>query len=263
MGIVIIHQQKFDIDCIIFDKDDTLIAFNPLWGHRTQKWVEAMVTSSGLAVKVQGELFSILGYSMEQASARAEGPLAIASIETLCTLAAGVLCRHGMAWHEAQNHVESCAQDTILAAFDPMEIQPRGAVAEVMRQLTRANICTAVATSDDRLMTEATLAYLGIDDLVSAVICGDDPVPNKPAPDALWSISSQLDIPPSRIMMVGDTKSDMQFAMNAGAGFRVAMQPTIKAEDSQVLQADATISSIDDLKTFETMASPPFFPSPD
>jgi len=249
MGVVIIQQRKFDIDCIVFDKDDTLIAFNPLWGNRTQQWVEAIAATSGLAESVKMELFSILGYSIEQASARAEGPLAVASIETLFILAAGVLCQFGMPWHEARSLAESCAQETILAAFDPTEICPRGDVAEVLRRLANANIRIAVVTSDDRLMTESTLEFLGVKDIVSSVVCGDDPIPNKPAPDALWLISSQLGIEPNRIMMVGDTKSDMQFAHNAGAAFCVAITPTIGGKSLQTVRADAIISSIDDLKT--------------
>ncbi|MCP4416417.1 MAG: HAD family hydrolase [Chloroflexi bacterium] len=248
MGKVIIHKRKFDVDCIIFDKDDTLIEFNPIWGGRTQKWVEAMVASSGLTDAIKRDLFSILGYSVELASARAEGPLAIASIETLCTLATGTLCQHGIPWHEAQNHAKSSAQDTILAAFDPSEIHPRGDIAKVMHQLARAQINIAVVTSDDRQMTEDTLAFLGVSDLVNIVICGDDPIPNKPAPDALWLVSAQLGIETNRIMMVGDTKSDMQFALNGGAAFRIAITPTIENKNASTLPADAVISSIDDLR---------------
>lgn len=249
MGIVTIHEREFDVDCIIFDKDDTLIEFNALWGHRTEQWVEAIAGSFELTDSIKKELFSVLGYSTERASVRAESPLAVASIETLYTLAAGVLCQYGLPWHEAQNHAKSCALDTILAAFDPAEIRPRGAVAEVMRQLVQANIRIAVVTSDDRQMTEATLEFLGVKDIVSLVICGDDPIPDKPAPDALWLIATLLGIETNRIMMVGDTNSDMQFAINAGAAFRIAITPTIEDTPSLTVKADVIISSIDDLKT--------------
>lgn len=248
MAAVNIHQHDYEIDCIIFDKDDTLIEFNALWGPRTQRWVEAMSNSLDLPDQVQKNLFSLLGYFPEKGQVRAESPLAVATVETLCTIAAGELCRYGLPWHQATAHAQTCAQPTLLAEFNSSEIRPKGNIAKVMHELVQAGVHLAIVTSDDRPMTEATLDYLRVIDLISVIVCGDDPVPNKPAPDAFWLVTDQLGISPKRVMMVGDTFNDMQFASNAGAGFRVGVASISGDANSLLAQADAVVTSIDEFK---------------
>jgi len=242
------HMREFDVDCVVFDKDGTLIDFNALWGARTQRWVEAISASIGLTHKAKGELYSLLGYSPVRKQVRPESPLAVVSFEVLYTLAAGVICQAGIPWHQARDLAISCAQDTILAAIDPVEIRPKGDVVGLMRQLVGAQIRVAVVTSDDRRMTEATLELLGIKELINLLICGDDPVPNKPSPEALWQISTQLGIDVKRIMMVGDTLSDMQFAGNAGIAFRIGVTSSSGDKSSLTSCADAILTSIDEIE---------------
>ena len=225
-----------------------MIEINAFWARRTQRWVEAISASTGITEKTGQDLYAIFGYSPLQGIVLSESPLAVASLEVLTTLAAGVICQTGTPWHLARNKVISCAQDTMLAAIDPDEIHPRGDVAGLMRKLLEAQIFIAVVTSDDRRMTESTLEVLGVKDMVNIVICGDDPIPNKPFPDALWQIATQLGIDNKRIMMVGDSLSDMQFASNAGVAFCIGMTLSPRNKTSLTSRADAIISSIDEIE---------------
>jgi phosphoglycolate phosphatase-like HAD superfamily hydrolase len=84
--------------------------------------------------------------------------------------------------------------------------------------------------------------------MVAVVICGDDPIPNKPAPEALWQIASQLDIQTKRIMMVGDTLNDMQFARNAGVGYLIGMESASGASSLISSYADAVVTSLDQIE---------------
>jgi len=248
MGTIKIHKRQFDIEGIIFDKDDTLIEFNALWGPRIQRWVEAITGLAGLPNRTRSNLYTMLGYSPEQSSVRSESPLAIASIETLVILAAGVLSQQGSPWHEAYHYAISAAQDTVLADIEPREIQPKGNVSRVMQQLAQVDIRIAVVTNDDRRMTEATLAHLGVKDIVSVIVSGDDPIPNKPASDAFHVVAEDWGTTPKRIMMVGDTLSDMQFAANAGAGYRIGVRS--KSGNSSLLaeHSDIVVNSIDEIR---------------
>jgi phosphoglycolate phosphatase-like HAD superfamily hydrolase len=248
LGVISIHQHEFDVDCIVFDKDGTLIELNALWGGRSQRWVEAISASTGLMEKTRQDLYAILGYSPVRGYVHPESPLAMAPLEMLYTLAAGVIYQAGIPWHQARNHVISCAQDTILAAIDLEEIRPRGDIVGVMHQLIEAQICIAVVTSDDRHMTEAALEFLGVKDMISIIICGDDPISNKPSPEALWQVSTQLGIETKRIMMVGDSLSDMQFASNAGAAFRIGVASTPENITLLAPHADALVESIGEFR---------------
>ena len=74
----------------------------------------------------------------------------------------------------------------------------------------------AVATSDDRAPTEATLAGLDLAALVDAIVCADDGLPIKPAPDAFLHVCGLLGVAPERTAMVGDSVMDLQMARAAG-----------------------------------------------
>ncbi|MFQ5421810.1 MAG: HAD family hydrolase [Anaerolineae bacterium] len=100
-------------------------------------------------------------------------------------------------------------------AGDP-QVQPIGDVSSAIARLAQAGVRIAIITSDDRAATEATLPLLGIAGLVDVLVCGDDDVPNKPAPDALWQMGRQFDVDPAQMLMVGDTAGDMIFGRNAG-----------------------------------------------
>ena len=247
MGIVTINQQDYAIEGIIFDKDDTLIEFDCLWGPRTESWVASVVDTAQLPHEAKGDLYRVLGYSPEEAMVQAESPLAIASIETLSTLVAGVLYQRGIHWHQAYAYAKETARNTILGDFDPQEIQPKGNIEKVMRQLAQAHIKIAVITSDDRSMTEKTLSYLGVSDLVETLICGDDPFPNKPAPEAIHYAAAEWGISPNAMMMVGDTLNDMQFAINAGAKYRIGVTSHSGDKTELASMADTLITSIDEI----------------
>jgi HAD superfamily hydrolase (TIGR01549 family) len=75
----------------------------------------------------------------------------------------------------------------------------------------------AVATTDDRTPTEATLASLGVAALVEDVVCGDDNGPTKPEPATLAGIATRLGVSIVRTAMVGDTPADLRMAREAGA----------------------------------------------
>jgi phosphoglycolate phosphatase-like HAD superfamily hydrolase len=250
MGKIVIDHREYLIDCIIFDKDGTLIDFDAFWGPRTQEWVEAMAASLDFGEDFKKEVYTLIGYSKSKNRVRFEGPLAVASMDIIYTLASGVISRYGIPWYQARILAEDCAKSTMLTNLKVGEIAPKGNLVGVMQQLSNAKISVAVVTSDDRQLTEDTLAYLGIRDFVSALVCGDDPIPNKPAPDGIWAIAKQLSVITDRIMMVGDSLSDMQFAANAGAAYRVGITSDPEAAAILADRADAVISSIDELSVF-------------
>jgi phosphoglycolate phosphatase len=248
MCIICIQNQEFDVDCVIFDKDGTLIEIDDFWAHRVQKWTDAIATSLNLKDEFKKDAFDLLGYSISQNHVRFESPLAVASIEALKVLMSGIISRYGIPWHEALALAEHFAEVTIMADPYPDEIIPKGNVVQTMKHLVNAKAHNIVVTSDDRRLTEITLSHLGITNLISATICGDDPIPNKPDPIAAWTISEQLGISTSRMMMVGDSLTDMQFATSAGIAFRIGVASTPEHTSLLASHVDALVESIDDFR---------------
>ena len=248
MGILKILDQEFFVDCVIFDKDGTLIDMDTFWGPQTRQWVERMASAQNFGGDFKQDLYDLLGYVEDTNHVRSESPMSVATMEAIYSLAAGVLTRYGMPWHEARLLAESCAAATFNIEQTPHNILPTGNLVQLMQSLRGAEIQIAVVTSDDRQITKNMLDHLRILDLISILVCGDDQLPPKPAPDAIWRIANQLDIPPSRIMVVGDSLSDMQFAANAGAAYRIGIKPKVEINSRLAEYADAVITSLNEIQ---------------
>jgi phosphoglycolate phosphatase-like HAD superfamily hydrolase len=246
MCIIRIQSREFNVDCVIFDKDGTLINIDDFWVPRVQKWVDSIADSLNLDYEFKKDVFDLLGYSISENRVRYESPLAVANMEALKILMSGIISRYGIPWHEALTLAERSAKVTIMADPNPNEIVSKGNILQTMKKLADAKVHNVIITSDNRRLTEITLSHLGITELVSAMICGDDPIPKKPDPIAAWTISKQLDISTSHMMMVGDSLTDMQFAASAGIAFRIGVASTPENKSLLAPHADALVESIDD-----------------
>jgi len=193
-------------------------------------------------------LYRTIGYDPASGLAAPSGPLAIATMPKLHTLCAVVLYQHGLDWHEA----ELVAQETFAAALGalPTEdlVKPIGGAADLFRRLAAAGVRIAVVTSDDRAPTETTLRLLGVAEHVAAIVCGNDPIANKPAPDALLHLGRTLGVPAERMMMVGDTIGDMATGKNAGVACRLGVLSGTGREAELGPVADAVVASIDEIR---------------
>jgi phosphoglycolate phosphatase-like HAD superfamily hydrolase len=247
MPIVHFGSTAFDVDLIAFDKDGTLIAFDAVWGIMAEAWASAMVVD-GDAAGLDHEILRSWGYDPHQHRTTAESPLAIATTGQLQAIAAAVLYSHGVAW--------TVALDRVRAAFDEVAdelplaqlMEPLADVAGLFGQLRGAGVQVAVVTADHRTETELTLNSLGVNRLVNQIICGDDGLLPKPAPDMLLTACYRSAVTPARTAAVGDTLGDMLMAERAGAGLRVAVLSGVG--DSALLErhANVVLDSIADIR---------------
>ena len=126
-------------------------------------------------------------------------------------------------------------------------IRPTGDVAGLLERLQGAGVRVAVITTDHRAETEETLCIMGIAHLVNHLVCDDDGLPCKPAPDTLLVTCEQLRVEPTRAAVVGDTVADLLMARHAGVGLKVAV--LTGAGDQALLRthADVVLHSIDEI----------------
>jgi phosphoglycolate phosphatase len=106
----------------------------------------------------------------------------------------------------------------------------------------------AVATSDDRDPTERTLAHLGLVDAIDALVCADDGIPVKPAPDMVLRLCAELGVEPGRTAVVGDSPADLRMGRAAGAGLVVGVLTGVGARSDLEPGADAVIGSVAELE---------------
>jgi phosphoglycolate phosphatase len=208
---IALHPVLDGIDLVVFDKDGTLISFDAMWDG----WARDLGTRLELATRrpVAGDVFTTIGFDPVANRILPGGPLALGTMGELEELVGAVLRR----WCPS---VSAARRILAEAWFEPDPVAtavPLADLRAVFTALRDAGRRIAVATTDDRRPTEATLAGLGVSAFVADVVCGDDDGPTKPDPATLAGIGGRLRIAADRIAMVGDTPGDLRMARAAGA----------------------------------------------
>jgi phosphoglycolate phosphatase-like HAD superfamily hydrolase len=110
-------------------------------------------------------------------------------------------------------HFVTMAKDTIFHIFPGTE--------DLLSELRRSSVATAVATSSTRAHLDATLASSGLDldRLVDHIVTGGPSLDSKPAPDLIQAALAKLASDPPRSIMVGDTRHDGEACARAGVPF--------------------------------------------
>src|SRR3954447_23473238 len=160
--------QPPNIRAVVFDKDGTLIDFDAMWGGWIIDLARHLEAASYIAIAPQ--LFHAVGFDPATGVVEPTGPLAIATMAELRVLAAEVLRAAGL--------TPASAAAAIQAGWDspdPVSLaRPLADLPALFGALRARGLRIAVATTDDRAPTLATLRALGIAPLVDALACGDD-----------------------------------------------------------------------------------------
>jgi phosphoglycolate phosphatase len=200
------------IELVILDKDGTLIEFHAMWS----RW--ALDLADGLAVATGRDdreaLFAMLGYDATTRRATGHGRLAATPMARLRDHTRDLLIAEGLTPADADEGLARAWH-----APDPVALaRPVTGLPPLLDQLVESGRRLAIATTDDREPTERTLEALGVAGRFDAVVCADDGIAPKPAPDMLLAVCTALDVDPSRSAMVGDSVADLQMGRAAGAG---------------------------------------------
>ena len=229
------------IELVVFDKDGTLIDFHAMWGG----WALELGRRLDGATRrpVAGDVFAAIGFDPTTGRVRGGAPLAVATMSEVREVIAAVIRRWCPNIAAARRAVES-------AWFEPDPVATAVPLADlpVLFGLVRGSgRKIAVATTDDRAPTEATLRGLGIRDQVSAMACGDDGVGVKPDPAMILAVCTALQVAPADAAIVGDTAADLAMGRSAGAGRVIGVLTGVGTLPELEPLADAVLGSIGEL----------------
>lgn len=149
---------------------------------------------------------------------------------------------------------EEAAERTIEAMArhheEGAEVLP-GAVEAVRRMAERWPV--AVASSSPRVLIDASLAALGIADLMRATVSTEEVERGKPAPDGFLRAAELLGVEPSGCVAVEDSTNGIRSALAAGMTV-VAIPPRFHPPAADVLAQARVIDSLDEL-TYELVST--------
>lgn len=236
--------ENFKPQAIIFDKDGTLIDFDAMWGGWTIHLAEQLRLASGLDVRET--LCLKMGYDTNSKKVLTNSLLASSPMSLLYDLTVEVMHSQGLEKQEALKVVEKawCIPDPVILA------RPLTDMRALFGQLSELGIKVAIATADDRAPTQAMVDAFDIGEYLSCMVCADDDIPSKPAPDMVLSLCEQMDIEPSKVVVIGDTASDLRMARAAGAGLTVGVLSGVSTTKDLAGLADMLIESVDELNEY-------------
>lgn len=229
------------VDLLIFDKDGTLIEFHEMWGPWVGRLADRLEAATGLALR--DGLHPLLGIDPATGRIHPHGLLAATPMSRIRDV--------------VQSYVDNAGTGPALAAAavaaawhapDPVTLaQPVADLPILLSRLRRHVGTFAVATSDDRIPTERTLAALGVAAEFAALSCADDGIRTKPAPDPVLYLCGRLGIPPGRAAVVGDSPADLQMGRAAGVARSIGVLTGVGDRASLGPLADVVLESIEDL----------------
>ncbi|MGB8812520.1 MAG: HAD family hydrolase [Paracoccaceae bacterium] len=190
------------IDGVIFDKDGTLFDFRRSWGG----WSARLLAELGRDAAHQAAMAKTLGYSLSTGDFTPDSPVIAATTHEI----AGLLLPH----LPGQNHDTLTARMNTLATAAPMaEAVP---LAPLLANLRARGLRLGVATNDSEGPARAHLANVGVEQLFDFIAGFDSGYGGKPAPGQLLAFAAQTGLNPARIVMVGDSRHDLDAGRAAG-----------------------------------------------
>jgi phosphoglycolate phosphatase len=116
-------------------------------------------------------------------------------------------------------------------------------VVDTLQALSR-DYRLAVLTNKSEGFTLKILQGLGVVQFFAAIIGGDTLAVKKPNPAAIFLLAEKWEIPPARLLMVGDHATDIQVGINAGCR---TVFLTNGLGETRGLTPDATLHGIEEL----------------
>jgi phosphoglycolate phosphatase len=231
-----------EIDAVVLDKDGTLFDFHAMWGG----WARELGERLDVTVRrpVSPDVFATIGFDPSSARVAPGGPLAIGTMDEIESLVETVLRRWCPSIAAARRAAEAAwfEPDPVALAVPLVDLP---ATLDALADGGRRQL--AVATTDDRAPTDASLRAAGVRDRFAALCCGDDGFAVKPEPDGLLAICQALRVMPERIAVVGDTPADLRSARAAGAGRAIGVLSGLGGRDDLAPLADEVLPSLADL----------------
>jgi phosphoglycolate phosphatase len=231
------------IDLVVFDKDGTLIDFDAMWGGWAIDIGRRLDVATGRPVS--GDVFAAIGFDPTTNRVQPGGPLAVSTMAGIGEVIAAVVRRWCPSVAAARRAVET-------AWFEPDPValaRPLSDLPDLFARIVGSGRRIAVATTDDRAPTEATLRGLGIREHVSALACGDDGIGTKPDPAMVLALCAALRADPARTAIVGDTPADLEMGRAAGFGRVIGVLSGVGNLAALEPLADQLLASVGDLMT--------------
>jgi HAD superfamily hydrolase (TIGR01549 family) len=187
-----------------------------------------------------------MGFDDANKKVLAHGKLAATPMHLLYRLTVEVMQSLGLNADEAERVVTEgwYIPDPVILA------KPFTDTRALFASLHGLGIKIGIATTDDRAPTQAMIEAFDIEEYMSTMVCADDGIKAKPAPDMVLAICQRMKVDPAKVMVIGDTTADLKMARSAGAGLVVGVLSGVSNAKDLAPYADIIIDSVEGLNDY-------------
>lgn len=195
---------------ILFDKDGTLFEFGPIWMQATIEFLAAITIRTEHKDAVVKALGMIDGALISDSALTSGTPADVAMI----------LVDHQVftTTDQAEQFVKDFFYEFLVAHLD--NVKPVGDLLGLLQRLKGQGYALGIVTSDETNSTMTTLKYAHVKDLFDFIATADE-YPTKPNPAALMAFCSQCELSLTDVIVVGDSRMDIELGNYAKAGVAV------------------------------------------
>lgn len=231
------------VDGIIFDKDGTLMSFDAFWVSLSVKALEDVLGRLGMEPGLVDEILEAFG--VHDGVTDINGVLCKGTYAEMGEIVYEILFAHGCdADREDVVRAVEAAYSRNAAAGDVKPTCPD--LAEALAELKARGLRLAVVTTDNEPITRHCLAGLGVLQYFDVIFTDDGHTPTKPDPFCAGEFCRLYGLDKERVVMVGDTMTDVRFAKNAGIT-AISLAPTPEKKALLAPHTDVIIEAISEL----------------
>lgn len=231
------------VDGIIFDKDGTLMSFDAFWVSLSVKALEDVLGRLGMEPGLVDEILEAFG--VHDGVTDINGVLCKGTYAEMGEIVYEILSAHGCdADRKDMVRAVEEAYSRNAAAGDVKPTCPD--LAEALAELKARGLRLAVVTTDNEPITRHCLAGLGVLQYFDVIFTDDGHTPTKPDPFCAGEFCRLYGLDKDRVVMVGDTMTDVRFAKNAGIT-AISLAPTPEKKALLAPHTDVIIEAISEL----------------
>lgn len=217
------------IDGIVFDKDGTLFDFRISWG----RWASGFLTGLSRDPEHAARMGAAIGYDLRSGEFSPDSPVIAATAADIAAVLQPFM--QGTSAAELTSMIDDAAAGAEM--FEAVPLRP------LLGELKGRDLRLGVATNDSEAPARAHLDAHAIAEFFDFVAGCDSGFGAKPGPGMCLAFAQRVGLDPARIVMVGDSRHDLEAGRAAGMR-TVAVLSGIASAGELAAHADAVLKDI-------------------
>ncbi len=243
MPEMIIKNQSYQPELVIFDKDGTLLDFKKTWIGIIDELIQAIGRYTPVNDELSQMLQKVFGIDIPTKQVDPFGPLAMATDQETNALLIGALYFSGLRWDDATRIIKRAGQEVFSGHIREKNLTAADGALQLLKSLQEKGIKCALATNDNIADATNDMRIIGALPYLDLVMGADGVQNAKPEPDMIHKICQDLGIAEAQSMMVGDAITDTLAGQNAGVMLSIGIANPMPAELMRE-HADVVVDSL-------------------